>query len=126
MLAAAHGARIEDADFSMSGQRNSLPAVLTHDNHPDLIGPEETVSTLAVGAVLAVEEKDGRSTRALRRDRFYECFVEHIEKLRQPPNHVKWREVAICTPMNGWTRFPLAEQWLKNYPGDGPLEGGNQ
>jgi len=103
-----------------------LPAMLTYDDDPDLIAHEETVSTIAVSAVLAVEKEDGRSRRALGRDRFAGRFCEQNVKLRQPPDYVKWREVAISAPMNGWTRFPTAEQWLKNYPGDGPLAGGNQ
>jgi hypothetical protein len=103
-----------------------LPAILTHDEYPDLIACKEAVSTIAVSTLLAVEKTDGRSRQALRLDRSVGRFFENFEKLRRPPNHVEWREVAISAPMDGRILFPPVEQWLKNYPGDGPLEGGNQ
>ncbi|MGF1620672.1 MAG: hypothetical protein ACFCUR_08670 [Rhodomicrobiaceae bacterium] len=103
-----------------------LPAILPHDDYPDLIAHEEAVSTIAVSTVLAVEKTDGRGRQALRLDRSVERIFEKPETPRRPPDHIERREVAISAPMDGWTRFPLAKQWLKNYPGDGPLEGGNQ
>jgi hypothetical protein len=33
-----------------------------------------------------------------------------------PAHHAKWREVALSAPLAGWTRFPAAQQWLKDHP----------
>lgn len=122
-VAAMHGGHFQDAELSMVRQSGYPTVKPARDNDPDLIADEETVSTLAVGTVLAVEKKDGRSRRASGRDWLVERFLEHVGKLRQPPDHTRRRKVAICASLDGWTRFPPAEQWLKNYRGDGPLEG---
>jgi TRAP-type uncharacterized transport system substrate-binding protein len=114
-----------DVDFSDSLQRDYLPAILTHDDYPDLIAPEETVSTIAVSAVLAVAKVPERSERYAKLDRLVDRFFAQIEEFRKPPNHAKWREVIVSAPVNGWTRFPSAQQWLKNHPDSAAAKGSN-
>jgi TRAP-type uncharacterized transport system substrate-binding protein len=110
------GVHFLDVDFADTLQRDYLPAILTHDDYPDLIAPEETVSTIAVSAVLAVAKVPERSERYAKLDRLVDRFFTNIEEFRKSPNHAKWREVVVSTPLNGWTRFPAAQQWLKNNP----------
>jgi TRAP-type uncharacterized transport system substrate-binding protein len=119
------GVHFLDVDFSDTLQRDYLPAILTHDDYPDLIAPEETVSTIAVSAVLAVAKLPERSERYARLDRLVDRFFTNIEELRKAPNHAKWREVTVSAPVNGWTRFPAAQQWLKNHPDSAAARGNN-
>jgi hypothetical protein len=37
--------------------------------------------------------------------------------LQQPPFHPKWKEVSPRVPVEGWTRFEAAQEWLnRTYP----------
>jgi TRAP-type uncharacterized transport system substrate-binding protein len=114
-----------DVDFSDSLQRDYLPAILTHDDYPDLIAAEETVSTIAVSAVLAVAKTPERSEQYAKLDRMVDRLFTNIERFRKPPNHAKWREVTLSAPVNGWTRFPGAQQWLKAHPDSIAASGNN-
>ncbi len=110
------GVHFLDVAFSSGLQRDYLPAIMTHDDYPDLIAPDETVSTIAVSSVLAVTKMPSDSERYAKLERLVDRLFSRIEQFRRPPNHVKWREVALSAPVNGWTRFPPAQQWLKNNP----------
>ena len=110
------GVHFLDVGFVAKLQRDYLPAILTHDDYPDLIAPNETVSTIAVSAVMAVVPSQPKSERYTKLERFVEAFFSKFEGFRQPPNHVKWREVSLSAPVAGWTRFPPAQQWLKDHP----------
>ncbi len=110
------GVHFLDVDFADELQRDYLPAIMTHDDYPDLIAPNETVSTIAVSAVMAVFNSPPRSDRYRKLERFADSFFSKFEQFRQPPHHVKWREVTLSTPVPGWTRFPAAQQWLKDHP----------
>ncbi|NJM34437.1 MAG: TRAP transporter substrate-binding protein [Rhodomicrobium sp.] len=110
------GVHFLDVGFVDDLQRDYLPAILTHDDYPDLVAPDETVSTIAVSAVVAAAKPQARNRRPAKLDRFVERFFSRLQVLRQPPNHVKWREVSLSAPVAGWTRFPAAQQWLKDNP----------
>ena len=110
------GVHFLDVDFSDDVQRDYLPAILTHDDYPDLIAPNETVSTIAVSSVLAVLKSPPKSERYRKLERFVDRFFTKIDEFRQPAHHGKWREVALSAPVAGWTRFPPAQQWLKDHP----------
>ncbi len=110
------GVHFLNVEFVNDLQRDYLPAILTHDDYPDLIAPNETVSTIAVSAVMAVSASPATSERYARLTRFAEAFFSKFEAFRQLPNHVKWREISLSAPVAGWTRFPPAQQWLKEHP----------
>jgi TRAP transporter TAXI family solute receptor len=112
----ADGVHFLDVDFLDELQRDYLPAILTHDDYPDLIAENETVSTIAVSAVLAVAKSAPKSDRYRKLERFVEAFFGKIDQFRTPTRHAKWREVALSAPVAGWTRFPAAQQWLKDHP----------
>jgi TRAP-type uncharacterized transport system substrate-binding protein len=90
-----------------------LPATLSHDDYPELIAPNETVDTVAVGAVLiAYNWQKSNADRYRRVQRFVEAFFPKIAEFQKPPRHPKWREVNIAATLPGWTRFEAAQQWL--------------
>jgi TRAP transporter TAXI family solute receptor len=124
------GVHFLDVEFAEGLQRDYLPAIMTHDDYPDLIAPNETVSTIAVSAVMAVYKSPPKSERYRKLERFVERFFSKFEQFRDRPYHPKWQEVTLSAPVAGWTRFPVAQQWLKDHPdsaaaksGISPLQG---
>jgi TRAP-type uncharacterized transport system substrate-binding protein len=96
-----------------------LPAILTHDDYPDLIPTGQSVDTVAVGAVLIAYGWPKTNVDRYRRvQRFVEAFFSKIGEFQKSPRHVKWREVNIAASLPGWTRFEAAQEWLdsKNSP----------
>src|SRR5215472_3653307 len=89
-----------------------LPTALTHDDYPNLIGPGETVDTLAVPVVLAVYNWPRNSDRFRRIERFVHYYFEHFDRLKQPSFHLKWKEINLTARVPGWTRYPVADEVL--------------
>ncbi len=105
-----------DVEFVDDLQKNNyLPAIMTHDDYPDLIAPAETVSTVAVSAVMVASHTGARYQNA-KLSRFVESFFSKFEQLRGKPYHGKWQEVNLHAPVAGWTRLAAAEQWLTKNP----------
>jgi TRAP-type uncharacterized transport system substrate-binding protein len=94
------------------------PAMLTHDDYPDLIAPSETVNTVAVSAVLiAYNWPKTNRDRYARVQRFVEAFFPKIAEFQKPPRHVKWHEVNLTATLPGWKRFDAAQAWLDQHNG---------
>jgi uncharacterized protein len=90
-----------------------LPATLTHDDYPDLIASNETVDTVAIGAVLiAYNWPKTNADRYRRIQRFVEAFFPKIAEFQKAPRHPKWREVNVAATLPGWQRFEAAQAWL--------------
>lgn len=89
-----------------------LPATLTHDDYPALIGTGETIETLAVPVVLAVYNWPRDSDRYRRIERFVHAYFEQFDKLKQPSFHPKWKEINLTARVPGWMRYPLADEVL--------------
>ena len=89
-----------------------LPSLLTHDDYPDLVEPDEEVSTLAVGAVMAVYNWDADNYRYRKVSRFIDSFFSNFSEFQAAPRHPKWREVTLSAEVPGWTRFEPAQRWL--------------
>ena len=124
------GLHFLDVEFVEGLQRDYLPAIMTHDDYQDLIAPNETVSTVAVSAVMAVYKSPPKSERHQKLERFVDRFFSKFEQFRERPYHAKWQEVTLSAPVAGWSRFPVAQQWLKDHPdsaaaktGSGTLQG---
>jgi uncharacterized protein len=90
-----------------------LPARLASEDYPELIAKGESVSTLAVGSILAVYSWPEGSARYRRVERFVEAFFSKFEEFLKPGRHPKWQEVNLSAEVAGWKRFKAAEDWLK-------------
>jgi len=101
-----------DVDYIDSLQKDYLPAILTHDDYPDLIAPDETVTTVAVSSVLLMAGQRSQSEQYRQLAVFVDQFFSNYEALRAKPFHEKWREINILAPVPGWQRFPAAQSWL--------------
>jgi uncharacterized protein len=119
------GVHFLDVEFTEALQRDYLPAIVTHDDYPDLIAPNETVSTIAVSAVMAVYKSPPKSERYRKLERFVDRFFTKFEQFRERPFHAKWQEVTLSAPVAGWTRFPGAQQWLKDHPDSAAARSGS-
>lgn len=105
-----------DVEFGESLQKDYLPAIMTKDDYPKLIAPNETVGTIAVSAVLAVASARPGSEQHRKVTRFVESFFSNLDKQRQGARHIKWQEVNPWLPLTGWARFSSAQQWLQEHP----------
>ena len=95
-----------------------VPATLEAADYPNLIRPGETVSTIAVSAVLAVFNWPKTSDRYRRVSRFIEAYFTKFDQLQQPPFQPKWREINLAGKVAGWTRYDVAEVLLAKMAAD--------
>lgn len=91
-----------------------LPARLEHADYPRLIHDHQSVETIAVGTVLVAYHWPVHNQRSEELAAVVEQLFEHIDKLRDPPYHPKWREVSLSAVLPGWTRHPAAHRWLES------------
>ena len=91
-----------------------LPATFGHDDYPGLVAEDETVDTVAVGAVMITVGAPKNSERYHRVERFVNAFFPRIAEFQKPPRHTKWRDVNLAATLPGWPRFPAAQEWLDN------------
>ena len=100
-----------------------FPAQFSATDYPNLIAEGEEITTIAVGAVMAVYRwKNPQNPRHIKVTRFIEHFFSNFERLLQPPWHPKWREVNLTAIIPGWTRFKTAEQWLQAHQSNLPTQ----
>ena len=89
-----------------------LPSSLGGGDYPRLIGQGQSVPTLASGAMLVAYVWPEGTERAEKIKNFVNRFFDNFDKLRQPPRHPKWREVALTAKVQGWTRLKAAQDWI--------------
>jgi len=90
-----------------------VPTRLTAADYPGLVPQDQTVDTVAVGAVLLAANLQVGSERFRNLVNFVDAFFTGFQSLLDPGHHPKWREVNITAELPGWRRFPPAEQWLQ-------------
>jgi TRAP transporter TAXI family solute receptor len=85
---------------------------LTHEDYPNLIAKDETITTIAVPDILAVYNWPKGTERRRRVEAFIVNFFKKFEKLKNPPFHPKWKDVNLAATIPGWTRSDIAERML--------------
>jgi uncharacterized protein len=88
-------------------------AALTADDYPELIEANAPVSTVAMGTVLAVYNWPAGTERYRKVASFVQAFFERLHDMQSPAHHPKWREINLTASLPGWTRFPPAEEWIR-------------
>jgi len=109
------GLRFVSVPYDKSLQANYLPAAITNEDYPTLIGKEETVNTIAASTVLITFNWPEGTVRYERTAKFVNAFFAKINEFHQPPRNPLWKSVNLATTIPGWTRFPAAEEWLRNW-----------
>jgi uncharacterized protein len=102
-----------DVEYLPTLQGTYLPAIMTSEDYPTLIAPNESVATIGVSSVMAVHNWPPQSERYKVMSRFTESFFSEFDKLKTGTFSAKWREVNIRAPIRGWQRFQPAEHWLQ-------------
>jgi uncharacterized protein len=107
------GFRFLNVPFAKELHDAYLPALLTNEDYPGMVGRNDGFETVAVGAVLIAFNWPKGTERYRRIENFVEHFFPSLAQFQKPPRHPKWREANLAAVLPGWTRFPAAEDWLK-------------
>lgn len=109
----AGGLHFIPVPFSPAMANRYVPAQLTADDYPDLIGGSDGVDTIAVGMVLVAANLTPKTERYQNLANFVDAFFTDLPRLQEQTHHPKWREVNVAAELTGWRRFPPADAWLK-------------
>jgi TRAP transporter TAXI family solute receptor len=109
------GFRFVSVPYEKSLQESYLPASIGNGDYPTLIGKEERVDTIAASTVLISYNWSKGTVRYERTAKFVDAFFSKISEFYKPPRNPLWTSVNLAATIPGWTRFPAAEEWLRNW-----------
>lgn len=89
-----------------------FPDQLTHEDYPGLVAKGETIETISVGAVLAAYNWPKDTDRYRKVAQFVNAFFGKFSEFHKPPRLASWKTMNIAANLNGWRRFPAAQEWL--------------
>ncbi|HKD24626.1 MAG TPA: TAXI family TRAP transporter solute-binding subunit [Xanthobacteraceae bacterium] len=99
--------------YEKSIRATYLPASINKEDYPALV--EKEIETIAAVTVLVSYNWPKDSPRYKRTEKFVQAFFSKFDEFHKPPRHPLWKEVNLGASIPGWTRFPAAEEWLKNW-----------
>src|SRR5262245_33500682 len=102
-------------------ENDYFPATLTQDDYSNLIPDGESIETVAVGAVLPVYIWPRDTDRYRRVAKFIDAFFSKFDGFLKDPRHPKWHEANLAASLNGWKRFPAAQEWLDRPQANAPV-----
>lgn len=114
-LRAADGFRLLPIAYDKRLQQDYLPATLTSEDYPGIIAKDQSIDTIAYGAVLIAYNWPKNSDRYRRIADFVDRFFTHFAEFQKSPRHPAWREVNLAAELPGWKRFPAAQEWIDNH-----------
>jgi uncharacterized protein len=109
------GLRFVSVPYEKSIQESYLPASIGNEDYPTLIGKEEKVDTIAASTVLISYNWQKGTVRYERTAKFVDTFFSKISEFYKTPRNPLWKSVNLAATIPGWTRFPAAEEWLRNW-----------
>lgn len=112
-LRAGDGLRMLPVPYRKVLHAGYLPASLSAADYPGLIGPNQTIDTVAVDAVLIGYNWPRGTDRYRRVQKFVDTFFSKLASFQTPPRHPKWKEANLAATIAGWKRFEGAEEWLR-------------
>jgi len=107
------GLRFVTVPYEKSLQATYLPASISNEDYPTLV--EREVETIAAITVLVSYNWPKDSIRYKRTEKFVDAFFSKFGEFHKPPRHPLWKTVNLAATIPGWTRFPAAEEWLRNW-----------
>jgi hypothetical protein len=107
------GFRLLHIPYEGPFQTDYLPAEFTHADYPNLIPEGEKVETVAVPTMLMAFNWPGDHGRYQRLVKFVDAFFAKFPEIQKPPRHPRWKNVNLAASMEGWTRFPPAQEWIE-------------
>jgi uncharacterized protein len=109
------GLRFVTVPYEKSIQASYLPASLSNEDYPALVGKEEAVDTISANTVLISFNWPRDSERYRRTAKFVDAFFSKFNEFHKPPRLPLWKTVNLAATIPGWTRFPAAEEWIRNW-----------
>jgi uncharacterized protein len=116
------GLRFVSVPYEKSIQESYLPASIGNEDYPTLIEKEEKVDTIAASTVLISYNWPKDTLRYERTAKFVDAFFSKISEFYKPPRNPLWKSVNLGATIPGWTRFPAAEEWLRNWRASQPKD----
>ena len=107
------GLQFVTVPYERSIQASYPPASISKEDYPGLI--EKEVETIAAITVLVSYNWPKDSVRYRRTEKFVNAFFSKFDEFHKPPRHPLWKAVNLGATIPGWTRFPAAEEWLRNW-----------
>ena len=111
-LKGADGLKVLPIPYPKQLEDAYYPAILTHDDYPELIGAGESVDTVSVCTVLVAFNWSGDSIRYKRVAKFVDAFFSKFDSFQQLTRQPKWREVNFAATLEGWHRSPASQAWI--------------
>ncbi len=89
-------------------------ATITSSDYPDLLAAGETVETFGVRNALMTYNWRVDNPRYATLTAFVAAFFDKLSRLNDEPAelHPKWKDINPFAELDGWRRFPGAEDWL--------------
>jgi len=109
------GLRFVTVPYEKSIQASYLPASISNEDYPNLVGKAEPVDTIAAISVLITFNWPKDTVRYRRTEKFVNALFSKFDEFHKPARHPLWKSVNLAASIPGWTRFPAAEEWLKNW-----------
>jgi uncharacterized protein len=106
------GFKLISVPYDTAFMEDYLPARLTHEDYPNLIPEGSVVDTIAVPTLLAAYNWPKGTDRYRRIEKFINAFFSDFDKLKKPPRHPRWQTVNFAATLEGWKRFPAAQEWI--------------
>jgi uncharacterized protein len=101
-----------DVEYLRALQGNYLPAIITPEDYPNLVAPNESVATVGVSYVLAIRDQPAQSERYKVMARLAEKLLSDFGRVKEAGFSPKWSEVNLRAPVKGLQRFEPAALWL--------------
>jgi len=106
------GMKLIALPYARGLEAETYPAMLTHDDYPELIAEGEQLDTVSVCAVLVSFNWSKQHDRTKKLDRFVARFFDNFDTLFESPRHPKWQHVNFAAVLETWPRSPRAQAWI--------------
>jgi TRAP transporter TAXI family solute receptor len=111
-LKGSDGLRVLPIPYAKVLEDSYYPAILTHDDYPELIAKGQSVDSVSVCAVLIAFNWPGDNVRYRKVAKFVDAFFSKFDEFQKPPRHPKWREVNFAATLEDWQRSPASQAWI--------------
>lgn len=104
--------KLLEVPFTQALQSEYFPAAITSEDYPGLVPAKEKIETIAGSTVLITFNWPKGSSRYNRTAKFVDALFSKFSQLQKPPRHPLWKSVNYAATLQGWQRFPAAQEWL--------------
>ncbi|MGI9433453.1 MAG: TAXI family TRAP transporter solute-binding subunit, partial [Geminicoccaceae bacterium] len=103
-------------------------ATISDADYPAMLAPGEAVETFSVRSVLITYDWRSENPRYRAVSTFVTALFDQLPLFQDGTTgfHAKWRDIDPTADIEGWRRFPAAENWLRTWKRSGaaPIQNG--